>query len=417
MIRKSLTESTEKTEKPLNDFKVVWENFKKYKEATLGEAATYRDACKLREAVKAANEKGIFLKEAEIPTSEKPHIQENAEEPKTEETKVQESTETPETTATKVEESTEPVKESTTEKVEESTEKVEESTEKVQEAEVPGAAPAAAPVDPAAAPAPEGAAPTAAPTVSPEVQQQITQLQAALDALKASAGIEVNEFGSAPTSDVGAVTGQNPEGVADAAAQPVMEAFDAIRANGEKIDEATFKNVMAEKGAALIEKYGDRENRIAYRAAKLDVMNEHYKGDLGKAYLTHLGVLQESKDDWDHIPSEEELAKGYASGPAAKEIKPAKTWPTKDIPASETKGLKESEEKKEEEAKEEPKKEEKAEETKTEEKKVEESVETKTETSAKISESEVTNRYVESYFAPKLDFKSLKESMKTGLLG
>ena len=395
MIRKSLTESTEKTEKPLNDFKVVWENFKKYKEATLGEAATYRDACKLREAVKAANAKGIFLKEAEIPTSEKPHIQENAEEPKAEETKVQESTETPETTATKVEESTEPVKE---------------STEKVTEAEVPGAAPAAPAPEGAPAPAPEA---PAASTVSPEVQQQITQLQAALDALKASAGIEVNEFGSAPAADVGAVTGQNPEGVADAAAQPVMEAFDAIRANGERIDEATFKNVMAEKGAALIEKYGDRENRIAYRAAKLDVMNEHYKGDLGKAYLTHLGVLQESKDDWDHIPSEEELAKGYASGPAAKEIKPAKTWPTKDIPASETKGLKESEEKKEEE----PKEEEKKEEAKTEEKKVEESVETKTETPTKTSESEVTNRYVESYFAPKLDFKSLKESMKTGLLG
>lgn len=355
MIRKSLTESTEKTEKPLNDFKVVWENFKKYKEATLGEAATYRDACKLREAVKAANEKGIFLKEAEIPTSEKPHIH---------------------------------------------------------EAEVPGAAPAAAPVSPAA-PAPEAATPA----VSPDVQQQISALQAALDALKAAAGIKVNEFGSDPASDVGAVTGQNPEGVADAAAQPVMEAFDAIRANGKKIDEATFKNIMAEKGAALIEKYGDRENRIAYRAAKLDIMNEHYKGDLGKAYLTHLGVLQESKDDWDHIPSEEELAKGYASGPAAKEIKPAKTWPTKDIPASETKGLKESEGKKEEETKEEPKKEEKAEETKTEEKKVEESVETKTETPTKISESEVTTRYVESYFAPKLDFKSLKESMKTGVLG
>ena len=390
MIRKSLTESTEKTEKPLNDFKVVWENFKKYKEATLGEAATYRDACKLREAVKAANEKGIFLKEAEIPTSEKPHIQENAEETKTEETKVQESVENTETPATKVEE----------------------STEKVQEAEVPGAAPAAAPVSPAA-PAPEAATPA----VSPDVQQQISALQAALDALKAAAGIEVNEFGSDPASDVGAVTGQNPEGVADAAAQPVMEAFDAIRANGKKIDEATFKNIMAEKGAALIEKYGDRENRIAYRAAKLDIMNEHYKGDLGKAYLMHLGVLQESKDDWDHIPSEEELAKGYASGPAAKEIKPAKTWPTKDIPASETKGLKESEGKKEEETKEEPKKEEKAEETKTEEKKVEESVETKTETPTKISESEVTTRYVESYFAPKLDFKSLKESMKTGLLG
>src|SRR5574344_79613 len=355
MIRKSLTESTEKTEKPLNDFLVVWENLKKYKEATLGEAATYRDACKLREAVKAANEKGIFLKEAEIPTSEKPHIH---------------------------------------------------------EAEVPGAAPAAAPVSPTA-PAPEAATPA----VSPDVQQQISALQAALDALKAAAGIEVNEFGSDPASDVGAVTGQNPEGVADAAAQPVMEAFDAIRANGKKIDEATFKNIMAEKGAALIEKYGDRENRIAYRAAKLDIMNEHYKGDLGKAYLTHLGVLQESKDDWDHIPSEEELAKGYASGPAAKEIKPAKTWPTKDIPASETKGLKESEGKKEEETKEEPKKEEKAEETKTEEKKVEESVETKTETPTKISESEVTTRYVESYFAPKLDFKSLKESMKTGVLG
>ena len=332
MIRKSLVESTKTPKKPLNDFNVVWENFKKYKEATLGEAATYKDACKLREAVKEANKKGVFLKEAEIPTSKKPHIH---------------------------------------------------------EAEVPGAAPAAAPVDPAAAPAP-----AATPAVSPDVQQQISALQAALDALKASAGLEVNDFGSDPASDVGAVTGQNTEGVADAAAQPVMEAFDAIRANGKKIDEATFKNIMAEKGATLIEKYGDRENRIAYRAAKLDVMNEHYKGDLGKAYLTHLGVLQESKDDWDHIPSEEELAKGYASGPAAKEIKPAKTWPTKDIPASETKGLKESGEKK-----------------------VEESTETKTEAPTKISESEVTTRYVESYFAPKLDFKSLKESMKTGLLG
>lgn len=357
MIRKSLVEST-KTEKPLNDFKVVWENFKKYKEATLGEAATYRDACKLREAVKAANEKGIFLKEAEIPTN-KPQLK---------------------------------------------------------EAEVPGAP---APDAGAPAPAPE-AAPAAAPEagVSPDVQQQISALQAALDALKASAGIEVNEFGAAPTSDIPAVTGQNPEGVADAAAapapavdpaQPVMEAFDAIRANGEKIDEAAFKKVMNEKGQALIAECGDRESRIAYRSAKLDVMNEHYKGDLGKAYLTHLGVLQESKDDWDYIPSEEELAKGYASGPAAKEIKPAKTWPTKDIPASETKGLKESEEKKEEEKP--------AEEKKEEEKKVEEAVETPAEPETKISESEVTNRYVESYFAPKLDFKSLKESMKNGLLG
>ena len=411
MIRKSLTESTEKTEKPLNDFKVVWENFKKYKEATLGEAATYRDACKLREAVKAANKKGIFLKEAEIPTSKKPLndfkvVWENFK-------KYKEATLGEAATYKDACKLREAVKEANKKGV--FLKEAEIPTSKkphIHEAEVPGAAPAAAPVDPAAAPAP-----AATPAVSPDVQQQISALQAALDALKASAGIEVNEFGSAPSSDVGAVTGQNPEGVADAAAQPVMEAFDAIRANGEKIDEATFKNVMAEKGAALIEKYGDRENRIAYRAAKLDVMNEHYKGDLGKAYLTHLGVLQESKDDWDHIPSEEELAKGYASGPAAKEIKPAKTWPTKDIPASETKGLKESEGKKEEETKEEPKKEEKAEETKTEEKKVEESVETKTETPAKISESEVTNRYVESYFAPKLDFKSLKESMKTGLLG
>ena len=397
MIRKSLVESTKMPKKPLNDFNVVWENFKKYKEATLGEAATSKDACKLREAVKVANEKGIFLKEAEIPTSKKPLndfkvVWENFK-------KYKEATLGEAATYKDACKLREAVKEANKKGV--FLKEAEIPTSKkphIHEAEVPGAAPAAAPVDPAAAPAP-----AATPAVSPDVQQQISALQAALDALKASAGLEVNDFGSDPASDVGAVTGQNPEGVADAAAQPVMEAFDAIRANGKKIDEATFKNVMAEKGAALIEKYGDRENRIAYRAAKLDVMNEHYKGDLGKAYLTHLGVLQESKDDWDHIPSEEELAKGYASGPAAKEIKPAKTWPTKDIPASETKGLKESGEKKED-----PKKEEK---------KVEESAETKTEAPTKISESEVTTRYVESYFAPKLDFKSLKESMKTGLLG
>lgn len=388
MIRKSLAESTKMPKKPLNDFNVVWENFKKYKEATLGEAATSKDACKLREAVKVANEKGIFLKEAEVPTSKKPLndfkvVWENFK-------KYKEATLGEAATYKDACKLREAVKEANKKGV--FLKEAEIPTSKkphIHEAEVPGAAPAAAPVDPAAAPAP-----AATPAVSPDVQQQISALQAALDALKASAGLEVNDFGSNPASDVGAVTGQNPEGVADAAAQPVMEAFDAIRANGKKIDEATFKNVMAEKGAALIEKYGDRENRIAYRAAKLDVMNEHYKGDLGKAYLTHLGVLQESKDDWDHIPSEEELAKGYASGPAAKEIKPAKTWPTKDIPASETKGLKESGEKK-----------------------VEESTETKTEASTKISESEVTTRYVESYFAPKLDFKSLKESMKTGLLG
>ena len=385
MIRKSLVESTEMPKKSLNDFNAVWENFKKYKEATIGEAATYKDACKLREAVKVANEKGIFLKEAEIPTSKKPLndfkvVWENFK-------KYKEATLGEAATYKDACKLREAVKEANKKGV------------FLKEAEVPGAAPAAAPVSPAAAPAPEAATPA----VSPDVQQQISALQAALDALKASAGLEVNDFGSDPASDVGAVTGQNPEGIADAVAQPVMEAFDAIRANGKKIDEATFKNVMAEKGAALIEKYGDRENRIAYRAAKLDVMNEHYKGDLGKAYLTHLGVLQESKDDWDHIPSEEELAKGYASGPAAKEIKPAKTWPTKDIPASETKGLKESGEKKEE-----PKKEEK---------KVEKPTETKAEAPTKISESEVTTRYVENYFAPKLDFKSLKESMKTGLLG
>ena len=397
MIRKSLVESTKMPKKPLNDFNVVWENFKKYKEATLGEAATSKDACKLREAVKEANEKGIFLKEAEIPTSKKPLndfkvVWENFK-------KYKEATLGEAATYKDACKLREAVKEANEKGV--FLKEAEIPTSKkphIHEAEVPGTAPAAAPVDPAAAPAP-----AATPAVSPDVQQQISALQAALDALKASAGLEVNDFGSDSASDVGAVTGQNPEGVADAAAQPVMEAFDAIRANGKKIDEATFKNIMAEKGAALIEKYGDRENRIAYRAAKLDVMNEHYKGDLGKAYLTHLGVLQESKDDWDHIPSEEELAKGYASGPAAKEIKPAKTWPTKDIPASETKGLKESGEKKED-----PKKEEK---------KVEESAETKTEAPTKISESEVTTRYVESYFAPKLDFKSLKESMKTGLLG
>ena len=384
MIKKSLVESTKMPKKPLNDFNAVWENFKKYKEATLGEAATSKDACKLREAVKAANEKGIFLKEAEVPTSKKPlndfkAVWENFK-------KYKEATLGEAATYKDACKLREAVKAANRKGV------------FLKEAEVPGAAPAAAPVSPAA-PAPEAATPA----VSPDVQQQISALQSALDALKASAGLEVNDFGSDPASDVGAVTGQNPEGVADATAQPVMEAFDAIRANGKKIDEATFKNIMAEKGTALIEKYGDRENRIAYRAAKLDVMNEHYKGDLGKAYLTHLGVLQESKDDWDHIPSEEELAKGYASGPAAKEIKPAKTWPTKDIPASETKGLKESGEKKED-----PKKEEK---------KVEESAETKTEAPIKISESEVTTRYVKSYFAPKLDFKSLKESMKTGLLG
>ena len=381
MIRKSLAESTKMPKKPLNDFNVVWENFKKYKEATLGEAATSKDACKLREAVKAANEKGIFLKEAEVPTSKKPLndfkvVWENFK-------KYKEATLGEAATYKDACKLREAVKEANKKGV--FLKEAEIPTSKkphIHEAEVPGAAPAAA-----------APAPAATPAVSPDVQQQISALQAALDALKASAGLEVNDFGSNPTSDVGAVTGQNPEGVADAAAQPVMEAFDAIRANGKKIDEATFKNVMAEKGAALIEKYGDRENRIAYRAAKLDVMNEHYKGDLGKAYLTHLGVLQESKDDWDHIPSEEELAKGYASGPAAKEIKPAKTWPTKDIPASETKGLKESGEKKEE------------------------PTETKTEAPTKISESEVTTRYVESYFAPKLDFKSLKESMKTGLLG
>ena len=39
MIRKSLVESTKMPKKPLNDFNVVWENFKKYKEATIGEAA------------------------------------------------------------------------------------------------------------------------------------------------------------------------------------------------------------------------------------------------------------------------------------------------------------------------------------------------------------------------------------------
>ena len=170
-------------------------------------------------------------------------------------------------------------------------------------------------------------------------------------------------------------------GTADAAAQQqpaadpnaaLMEAVAKIRKeNGGKCDEENFATAKAQFGKTLVESIGLTRDRIAMRSAKLDTLNEGYKGDFASAYFANVG-LKEATSPIMGIPSEKEIAHGTADAAKglAKELKTPVAWPD------------------------------------AKQQKVKES-----------TLSSVTDAYVENFYAPKLSLDTIRESMKTGLLG
>jgi hypothetical protein len=238
-----------------------------------------------------------------------------------------------------------------------------------------------------------GADPNAAATggaVSPDVQSQIQNLLSQVQSLAQAAGVQTADFGADPNANLPAVDGM---GTADAAAQqqpaadpnaPLMEAVAKIRKeNGGKCDEENFAAAKAKFGKTLVESIGLTRDRIAMRSAKLDTLNEGYKGDFASAYFANVG-LKEATSPIMGIPSEKEIAHGTADAAKglAKELKTPVAWPDHQITGAPIQG---------EGAKQQ---------------KVKES-----------TSSSVTDAYVENFYAPKLSLDTIRESMKTGLLG
>jgi len=178
------------------------------------------------------------------------------------------------------------------------------------------------------------------------------------------------------------------------------------------LKEEFTKSVM--KQSAPKSKYQSIKERIAARQEQIAKMQEGYLdiptvAELGtltsKAHVSNShGGGDKSVDEspYASVPSAQQLAKGYSSGKASGETKPAKTWPTKAMGkeaggALQGKGA--------------------------------------TQTGTKVKESDnaddpenkdilneqsiktVTDVYVERHLEPKLDFFKLKEAMSKGLLG
>jgi len=289
--------------------------------------------------------------------------------------------------------------------------------------------PAAAPVagDPNAMAAPgadPNAMPGAAGAVDPTVAAQIQDVVQSVNALAASAGVQVNDLGADPAAGVPPVDGMqqpaDPNAAAPVPGAPMMEKMIGDYKAWKKANKGTDKLTEAELAAIKEEvakqtpkktRYEQIKERIADRQAKLAALNEGY---LDIPSTPEMGTLTSkphvsNSHGGDHAVSEEQvkvptptqLASGYSSGKAAGETKPGKTWPTKAMGkeaggalqgagASQTqpKGVKESEEC------DEPKEDQLKEGVKT-----------------------VTDVYVDRYFEPRLSFDRIKESMKKGLLG
>lgn len=243
--------------------------------------------------------------------------------------------------------------------------------------------------------------------VNPEIQQQIQSLLSQVESLAAAAGVQINDLGADPTSGTPPVDGQQPQ-TADAAAMgnQMMEAVnDVRRKNGGKCNEASFIEIKKNFGKNLTESVSALQDRIALRQAKLDVMNESYDGDFASAYMKHINEAKGGKETTESpittVPSAAQLAAGYASGPAQK---PAKRWPTKEINDAPLQGAGTKQT-----AKGEVKGKDFA--------KVKESDECGKEDDKKKVEESIVDKYVDNYYAPKLDFSKIKEAMNKGILG
>lgn len=253
---------------------------------------------------------------------------------------------------------------------------------KLAEADENFAAPAADP-NAAAAPAP------AAGGVSPDVQTQIQSLLSQVQALAQAAGVNTADFGADPNANVPAVDGMAQPTAADGAAPaadpnaPLMEAVNKAReANNGKCDEATFVDLKAQFGKALVESLGATRDRIAMRSAKLDTLNEKFEGDFASAYFENVG-LKEAISPIAGIPSEKEVANGTADAAKglAKELKTPVAWPDHQITGAPLQGEGAKQQK------------------------------------VKESTSPVTDAYVENFYAPKLSLDTIRESMQRGILG
>lgn len=254
---------------------------------------------------------------------------------------------------------------------------------KLAEADENFAAPAADPNAAAATPAP------AAGGVSPDVQTQIQSLLSQVQALAQAAGVNTADFGADPNANVPAVDGMAQPTAADGAAPaadpnaPLMEAVNKAReANNGKCDEATFVDLKAQFGKALVESLGATRDRIAMRSAKLDTLNEKFEGDFASAYFENVG-LKEAISPIAGIPSEKEVANGTADAAKglAKELKTPVAWPDHQITGAPLQG------------------------------------EGAKQRKVKESTSPVTDAYVENFYAPKLSLDTIRESMQRGILG
>lgn len=238
-----------------------------------------------------------------------------------------------------------------------------------------GAADAAAPA-PAAGGDPNAAAGA---QVSPEVQALQGQVQSLLDGINSlaqSVGINQDagaDLGANPDANVPPVEGQDPNAA-------LAEAVIATRAKYGSCDEGMFLKIKSRYGKSLVESIGLTRDRIAMRAAKLDSLNEAYKGDFASAYFRALG-LKEATTPIESIPSLKDIEKGTADakGGLAKELHTPVAWPDHQITGAPIQG---------EGAKQQ-----------------------------KVKESSVTDKYVEDFYAPKLSLDMIRESMKSGLLG
>lgn len=223
----------------------------------------------------------------------------------------------------------------------------------------------------------------AAGAVSPDIQSQIQSLLSQVQSLAASAGVQVNSLDADPSADIPAVEGQQPSANVDAAAQPqqqpVLEAVNKVRkANNGKCDEKSFMAIHESFKKDLTSKYGATKDRIALRSAKLDCMNESFNGDFASAYFSSIG-LKEAVSPIEGVPAEGAVAKGTvdAKGKLASELHTPVAWPSHQVSGAPLQG---------EGAKQQ---------------KVKESV-----------ESDVDDIYVDNFYAEKLSFDKIKESIQ-----
>lgn len=227
-----------------------------------------------------------------------------------------------------------------------------------------------------------GGAPDAAGAVSPDIQSQIQSLLSQVQSLAASAGVQVNTLDADPSADIPAVEGQQPSANVDAAAQPqqpVLEAVNKVRkVNNGKCDEKSFMAIHESFKKDLTSKYGATKDRIALRSAKLDCMNESFNGDFASAYFNSIG-LKEATSPIEGVPAEGAVAKGTvdAKGKLASELHTPVAWPAHQISGAPLQGEGARQQK------------------------VKESV-----------ESDVDDTYVDNFYAEKLSFDKIKESIQ-----